>query len=199
MICRAILLGAFAGCLQPSTDEPEIVEVTGPSGSPIAVRVLDDPLSFEATGYRWSFARSPAATEPMIVNSSDSWMEFVPFGQGEYWVDRFIVLGVAENLTHRFVVDVLPAPPVPVIVPMMVETAPRQTITLDATMSRSTDSRPLSFQWNNVGGLSLPGLPTTGSTFTFVAPDAPGEYRVRLLAIQGNLSATAVASIRVTN
>jgi hypothetical protein len=198
MICRAILLGAFAGCLQPSTDEPEIVKVMGPSGSPIAVRVLDDPLSFEATDFRWSFARVPAETAPVVVTASDSFMEFVPYGRGEYWVDRFIVLGVAENVTHRFIVTVSGAPPVAIIEPMMIETGPRQTITLDATRSYSSEGKMLSFEWRNGNALPVPGLPAFGRTFTFITPNAPGEYQVRLLAKEGTLAAEASARIRVT-
>jgi hypothetical protein len=199
MTYRVILVSTLAGCLQPGTDEPEIVDVTGPSGSPIALRVLDDPLSFEATGFRWSFARLPVEMEPMVVTSSDSWMEFVPIGRGEYWVDRFIVLGVAENLTHRFIVDVTGAPPVAIIEPMMIETGPRQTVTLDSSRSYSNEGLGLSFEWRNGGGLTVPGLPAFGRTFTFITPSAPGEYRVRLLAKQGTSAGEAVATIRVTN
>jgi hypothetical protein len=198
MIYRAILvLCGLVGCLQVGTDEPVIVDVTGNSGSPVALRTFDDPLAAEATDYRWAFSRSPGLLDPMVLTSASS-LEFIPYGRGEYWVDRFVVLGVAENLTHRFVVDVSAGAAVAVIDPMEYETRAGENVTLDGSPSYSKEGLPLTFEWRNTGGLVVPGLPAFGRQFTFIAPNAPGEYRVRLVVKDAITSGEAVAVIRVT-
>jgi len=187
MTCRAILLGMFAvsACL----DDVPVVEMKTPA---FAVRVPElpfEPHDGVAT-FRWDVVESP---EGSIVSRAES-IEPRPMFQfnrrGVYLLDRWIVAGLSERLTHHVVVTVTGALPVASVTGTRY-LAVGDLAKLDARASSSPELRSLTYRWQlatrpALSQLVLPLEDIDNEMLSFV-PDVVGMYVVEVVAFDGEL------------
>jgi hypothetical protein len=186
MSCRAwlVLLACAAAC-----DDSGVVtvEVSARATQPELLQAVEADSEPDDAEHRWDIVLAPAgstavAPEPLAA------AEFTPDLRGVYVIERWLRYGVGEDLTHRFVVETLGAPPVAKIAgPATV--AVGGTSLLDASASASPEQLTLSFTWRLVARPrdSAAMLSTTSGTTTSFVADAPGRYEIEVAVFDGAL------------
>lgn len=139
-----------------------------------------DIVSSDAVEYRWEIALAPAESEAVPPARDQAIGIFTPDLRGNYQVDRFVVLGVAEDLTHRFQLQIGASNPIVIALPEQNPVNVGDTIRIDASQSYSPEHFPLTFRWDVLSSpRNVLGFPQYGSSVAFEAT-ATGTY---LLAV----------------
>lgn len=187
MTCSALVL--FGLALSACFEDVPVVEVEGAAGNAIT-----PPLEMEATdtvaSFRWevvesvedSFVAGTEATTPSATFRFDR--------RGPYLIDRWIVSGLSERLTHHVVVTVRGvAPRADILGSHFVGVG--EPGVFDATTSSSLEERPLSYRWQlatrpALSQASLPADEIDKVVLSFV-PDVAGFYDIQLRVFDGEL------------
>ncbi|MBL0219917.1 MAG: hypothetical protein IPQ07_39380 [Myxococcales bacterium] len=164
-----------------------LVEIQGQATTIVALAPPGIALAKQGT-FRWELAGAPSRSMHPQPEGGISGM-FQPDVRGTYLVERWMTYGVAEDLTHRFMVEVRGAPPIAVSRTATLIVAVAQTVVVDGAPSQSPERLPLEYRWrlasrptDSVAVISTP----TGSQAT-LAPDTPGDYLVELSVFDGEL------------
>lgn len=177
----------LAGCF----DDVPVVETSG-----MADTAIETPIPTEATEdlatYRWEVVE---AVEGSFVGGTkvDTPRTDLRFDRrGQYVIDRWILSGLSERLTHHVLVTVTGKPPTAEIAlngPSFV--AVGATTRFDGSLSASFEKRMLTYRWQLVmrpaaSQASLPVAEIEAPTVSLV-PDVAGTYGVQLRAFDGEL------------
>ncbi|NVB77635.1 MAG: hypothetical protein HOV81_04510 [Kofleriaceae bacterium] len=193
---RTLVLAAMlTGCV---VDDAPLIDIEATAKSPVTFGPAStEPLTKEQATYRWDLVRAPdgSIAEPPV---GDETAMFLPDIRGTYVVERWLSYGLAETLTHRFVLHVAGIAP-GAFIRGSSQVAVGDTATLDGSESSSVEGRELQFRWrlaerprDSVATLSVTDAPMT----TFV-PDMAGSYVVELATFDGELWSARVP-IQVT-
>lgn len=175
------LLGASSAgaCLQDA-DDLTIIEVGVSAGVSIQLVPPPEPVPVDAVAYRWEISSAPKVSNAVAPPPASIGI-FIPDARGEFWVDRWVVLGLGEALSHRFIVRAFPAAPVAVATPERSTVTIGEIVRVDASMSYSPENLPLQYKWEVRSSPSSLGgqFPSTNSLVSFYAA-AAGTYSLRL-------------------
>ena len=180
-----IIAVALAGC---TVDDAPLIDVDGRAMMEMTFGpVLQEPLTSEQATYRWDLVRAPEESEAEAPAGAGL-ATFVPDLRGIYVVERWLSYGLADRLTHRFVLHVEGAPP-SAIVQGPTQVAVGGTVAVDASASASLEGRALTYRWrlaerprDSTASLATPQEATT----TFSA-DLAGVYAIELATFDGEL------------
>ena len=138
MSCRLLLALVCVGC---SAGEPVAIE----KHSVVGEDVLLDPGLQETEAadaeYRWDLVQAPASSAVSIASGSPT-TTLHPDLRGTYVIDRWLVDGIGQDLTHRYVIDVAGIAPVPEAEGPPAVTV-GDTVTLSGAASSSLEGRPV--------------------------------------------------------
>ena len=181
------LLVAPGACLGLAEDEARIIEVDTIAGSPTRLRVPAVPV--EAVSYRWEVSLAPV-TRTVVPPAPEAFGTFTPPLRGEYWVDRLAVLGVSEDLTHRFIVHAGPSDPVAIATVERSIVAVGDIVRIDGSKSFSPEDLPLNFKWEVLVAPGTPPRIPPAPTAEFFA-NTPGDYTIQLTVTESYRSVRA--------
>jgi hypothetical protein len=154
--------------------------------------------SGETAGARadWDLETLPETSRVQLLRINGVRAVLEPDVRGIYVVDRWLRIGVSEELTHRFVVAV------PGVAGLAVIDAPEQgsvgeRIVADGAASSSPERRALTYQWRLARRPrdSGAGLDAERDAQTSFVADVPGEYAVALSVFDGELWSDEVNAI----
>jgi len=187
MTYKAILVGLLA--LSACFDDVPVVEVAIPAFVDVTPPLLTDVHDDLAT-FRWDVLASPEGSRVAGAASVDPRPMFQFDRRGSYLLDRWIVAGLSERLTHYVVVTVSGAAPVSSVNGTRF-VAVGEAAELDARASSSPELRTLTYRWQlsmrpTSSQLVLP-LDDTDDDLLSIVPDVVGDYVVELVVFDGEL------------
>jgi hypothetical protein len=196
MSCKPTLtlLIALVGC----TDDPRLLEVTVMATEQIELRpATSEGLSKDDATYHWDLVVKPDdsnADAPL----GEMTALFVPDLRGTYLVERWLQYGLADRVTHQFVIHAMGTIPL-AVVRGETSLALGSTSTLDASESRSPEGLALRYQWRLAERPrdSIATLVDAQSVTSSFIPDVVGNYVVELAVFDGLLWSEAPATITV--
>lgn len=188
-----IVCALVAGC---GVDPAIVITLNGRAFS--TVELVAPPSAVTDGGsYRWDVIETPEGSAIESIHGKAS-ARLVPDVRGQYLVERWYTLGVGEDLTHRFVVDVLGLPPAATIQALPSSVPINATATIDGSESASAEGLPLTYHWR----LAMRPI-GSGATIgqwdaqTSLVPDVAGTYVVELTVFDGALWSDAPALVSV--
>lgn len=186
----------FAAC---TVDDVPMLEIQAQATKPAEVGPpTQEPVPEGTAEYTWKLVLAPEtseATDPV----GGSIASFLPDVRGTYLVERWMTYGLAESLTHRFVVRAEGIRPTAVVrgsAGATVGTA----VMVDGSQSSSAEGLTLTFRWrlterprDSTAILADAQAPTT----SFV-PDKAGDYGIELATFDGELWSTPSAFLPIS-
>jgi hypothetical protein len=155
--------------------------------------LVADPVDPDALSIRWEIESAPSgsiATAPTVPI-------FIPDVRGEYRIDRYRVVGVSEDHTHRFVIMAGASRPVVIVTAEQFTVHVGDTIRLDGSRSYSPEHFPIMRVWGVVRTpRNLLGFPRFDPMIEFQAA-AAGVYTLSL-SVSDDHRATSREDISVT-
>ena len=195
MSSRLVVVALLCSC---AVDDVPVIEVSARAMLQVTLGPAEqEPVSEDDAAFRWLLVLAPAtstATSPEGASAAT----FTPDIRGSYVVERWLEYGLADELTHRFVVRAEGVPPIAVA--RAVQQAPvGMPVLLDGGESRSDEGRELIYRWRLAerprdSAAVLTATQTSSSSFL---PDRTGEYRIALTVFDGELWNVAPAGITV--
>lgn len=186
MTCRHLLLLAalLAGC----ADDVPVVSLTGTATMQIALTVPDDPFPEALATYRWEVTAVPLGVELHSPVTTTSTANVIPPLRGVYVVDRWLVSGISERLTHHLVLTALGIAPLAEIdgssSAKLGEPAP-----IHGTGSTSAEHLPLTYRWRLASRPAGSAATVTSASTPEpqLVPDVAGDYTLQLHVFDGEL------------
>lgn len=187
MTCRAILVALFA--VSACFDDVPVVEMKAAAFVDVMPELPFEPHDAIGT-FRWGVLESPERSIVSRAESTGPRPLFQFNRRGVYLLERWIVSGLSERLTHHVVVTVSGAAPVASVTGTRY-LAVGEVAELDPGASSSPELRPLTYHWQlatrpALSQLVIP-LEDVGGDMLSIVPDVVGMYVVEVVAFDGEL------------